>query len=123
MDVNAYQFPPEPRDDLTVDTTWIDTVPPAGSPYWQAVRKAARALKSDGCTDVLDIYVESCYEHDIHWRTGRTIFGVPITTAQANRRFRKVIQSRDPLGSLSPLSWWRWVGVTVGGHLLKHRSK
>lgn len=123
MDPRAYRYPPTLRPELAVDNVWIDNVPPASSPYWVAVRKAARALNSDGCTDVLDIYTESCYEHDIHWRTGHTIFGVPITTVQANRRFRKVIQSRDPLGRFSPLSWWRWVGVSIGGHIVTHQSK
>lgn len=108
---------------MTLDNTWIDNVPPKDSPYWRQVRWLAQQIGSDGCTDVLDIYVDSCFEHDLHWRTGQTIHGVPITTAQANRRFRKVIQSRDPLGSLSPLSWWRWIGVTLGGKVLKHRSK
>lgn len=119
---DPFQFPPDPRSFLTVDDTWIDLVPPEGSPYWEHIRFIATQLKSDGCTDCPDIYVDSCYEHDVHWRTGRTIYGVPITTAQANRRFRKVIQSRDPFGRFSPLSWWRWLGVTVGAKFLKHKT-
>ena len=122
MDPNAYRFPPEERDGLSADPLWTDNVPPAESPYWVAVRKVATQLKSDGCTGVADIYLDACLEHDIHWRTGHTLFGVPITTAQANRRFRKVIQARSPLGAWSPLSWWRWAGVTVGGVFLQHKS-
>lgn len=123
MDATAYKFPPEPRDGLTVDEFWINNVPPATSPYWVIVRKAAAALKSDGCTGVKDFYKDSCLEHDIHWRTGRTVFGVPITTAQANTRFRKVIQSRSRAGRFSPLSWIRWAGVSVSAHFMKHESK
>lgn len=107
---------------MTVDNTWIDNVPPRCSDYWRAIRAKASMLGSDGCTDVLDLYVDACYEHDIHWRTGQTLYGVPITTAQANRRFRKVIQSRDPLGRFSPLSWWRFFGVTIGGKFMSHQS-
>lgn len=123
MDPAAYRFPPEPRDELTVDAWWVDNVPPKGSPYWVMVRKAAVVLKSDGCTCSPDIYVDACYEHDVHWRTGRTVFGVPITTAQANRRLRRVMESRSRLGGHSFLARWYWYGTTIGAKFLKHVSK
>ncbi len=107
---------------MTVDNTWIDNVPPETSDYWKQVRFVAGQVKADGCTGVSDIFLDSCLEHDIHWRLGTTIYQVPITTAQANRRFRKVIQSRSLLGRFSPVSWVRWVGVTVGARVLSHRS-
>ena len=113
----------EPREGLTVDDVWIRNVPPPDSFYWEHVRTVAKEMQSDGCTVVSDIFIDSCYEHDIHWRTGRTIYGVPITTAQANERFRRVIQSRSKVGVLSPVSWIRWAGVSVGGLFLKHKSK
>lgn len=108
---------------MTVDNTWIDTVPPAGSPYWERVHLVANRLGSDGCTGVADIFIDACFEHDIHWRTGETVYGVTITTAQANRRFRKVIQSRSRLGAFSPVSWVRFLGVSIGAHFLQHKSK
>jgi hypothetical protein len=123
-----------PTGEVMVDTAWIDDVPPRHAPYWEDVRKAAAVLKSDGCTGVVDICVDSCYEHDVHWRTGHTIYGDPITTKQANRRFRKVIAARfgehgngavraiaTPLGYA--FSWGRWAGVTVGAKFLKHKSR
>lgn len=118
---------------MTVDNTWIDNVPPRHSFYWVRVRAKAAELGSDGCTGVSDICIDSCYEHDIHWRTGKTIDGLPITTKQANRRFRKVIEARfgehdnrvvrtiaKPLGYA--FGWGRWVGVTIGGTFLDHAS-
>lgn len=114
----GYTFPPEPNDALTVDGTWIKNVPSKDSFYWDHVRTAAAMLQSDGCTGVKDVYVDSCLEHDIHWRTGRTIYGVPITKQQANERFRRVIQSRSKLGRFSPLSWWRFGAVSVSKYFM-----
>jgi hypothetical protein len=108
---------------MTVDNTWIDKVPPEASDYWRQVRFVANRLQSDGCTGVADIYLDACLEHDIHWRLGTTIYSVPITTAQANRRFRKVIQSRSRLGRFSPISWVRFLGVTIGAHFIPHNAK
>lgn len=118
---------------MTVDTQWIDNVPPRCSDYWKQVRAKAAAIHSDGCTCVADIVVDSCYEHDIHWRTGHTIYGVPITTVQANRRFRKVIEARfhehsnpflrvaaTPIGYT--IAWGRWLGVSLGAHFIAHQS-
>lgn len=102
---------------------WVSNVPPADDIYWFQVRLVADLLQSDGCTGVAEIYQDSCLEHDIHWRTGATIFGVPLTTAQANRRFRLVIQSRSRLGRFSPLSWWRYAGVTFGALFISHKTK
>jgi hypothetical protein len=83
--------------------------------YWKRVRAKARELKSDGCSGVLDIYVDACYEHDIAYRTGRTVDGEPLTRAQADARFRRSIQHRSPFGFFSPVSWTRWVGVRIIG--------
>jgi hypothetical protein len=101
---------------------WVDTVPGERDPYWFIVREVARRMESDGCTGVADFHCDACYEHDIHWRTGKTITGLPLTTAQANRRFRKVIQSRSTFGRFSPMSWWRWLGVTIGAQWISHKT-
>ena len=102
---------------------WIVAVPPANHPYWGRVRWVAKEMGSDGCTGVADWHLDACYEHDLHWRTGLTLDFKPITTAQANRRFRLVIQSRSWCGRLSPLSWLRWIGVTVASPFIRHKSK
>lgn len=96
---------------MRVDNTWIDNVPPEDSTYWDRVRHIGELLQSDKCTLSLDVFTDACIEHDIHWRTGTTIYGIPITAQQANRRLRKVIQARSRAGVLSPMSWCRW-GVT-----------
>lgn len=93
-------------------------VPPASSDYWVRVRALALQVGSDGCTLVPDFYLDACYEHDIHWRTGFTIDGQRISVRQANMRFRRVIQSRSPFGILSPMSWWRYWAVTLSGIFL-----
>lgn len=102
-----------------VDNSWIDTVPPPSSSYWVRVRIEAARLQSDGCSFVRDYYLDACLEHDIHWRTGRTIDGDPITAQQANRRLRKVIQARSKAGRFSPLSWVRWTGTTISKYFLR----
>lgn len=130
---DTYTFPPEPRDYLTVDKLWTDTIPPRHSGYWARVRVAAVALKSDGCTCEPDIVIDACYEHDVHWRSGRTVYGVPISTWLANRRFRKVIEARfqehdnrwlrlfaTPVGYL--VAWGNWCGVSLGACFIPHRS-
>ena len=101
----------------------LAVVPPKGDRYWALVRFMAARLDSDGCTGVPEFYQEACLEHDCHWRLGETLWGDTITTAEANTRFRRVIQSRSRLGRFSPLSWWRWVGVTLGGKVLAHTSR
>ncbi len=110
-------MPREPISDK-----WVDSPPPEHAAYWALVRRKARDLGSDGCTAVVDFYLDSCLEHDLHWRTGRTLHGHPISTAQANRRFRKVIQSRSRLGRFSPLAWVRWAGVSLGALILAHNT-
>jgi hypothetical protein len=84
--------------------------------YWARVRRAAQLLGSDGCTGVTQIYRDCCYEHDIAYVTGRTVEGAPLTRAEADAMFRRCIQARSPLRSLSPMAWWRWVGVRLLGH-------
>lgn len=83
--------------------------------YWVRVRERAAELLSDGCSGVPDFYLDACLDHDIAYRTGKTIHGEAITRAQADARFRRVIQSRSPFGVLSPMSWWRWAGVRLFG--------
>lgn len=72
--------------------------------------------KSDGCTGVVDIFVRACYEHDFYFRTHHDFEGKVISFWEANKRFRKRIQKLSNFGVLSPVSWWRWLAVTVCAH-------
>lgn len=92
-----------------------DTLPLTCAVYWRRVRMIAELLHSDGCTHVLDIYKESCLEHDVHYRLGRTINGAVLTRGDADRRFRQVIQQLSPFKKASPFAWWRWMFVRLGG--------
>lgn len=83
--------------------------------YWTMVAIRAAQLKSDGCTGVVDFYKWTCLEHDIHYRTHKTLFGTPISFETANYMFRVRIQQASKLGKLSPMSWIRWLGVTWFG--------
>lgn len=82
--------------------------------YWQAITAWA-LVHSDGCSGVADIYIRACWEHDYHYRFGRTLSGAPISRRQADARFRQVIQELSPAGVLSPVSWWRWAGLRLAG--------
>ena len=90
-------------------------VPPPRDAYWVLVREASYDLDSDGCTGIPDFYLDACLEHDVHYRTHRWIDGTPIVRAEADARFRQVMQSRSMLGTASPMAWWRWLGVRLMG--------
>jgi hypothetical protein len=94
--------------------------------YWDWVVQEARKVRTDGCSHVADVHVECCYEHDLAYRTGRcprSAFNVGwanaigITKESADARFRSCIQRRSILGKWSPMSWWRWAGVSVFGEM------
>jgi len=92
-----------------------ETVKEKVEDYWDTVRRLAKEVKSDGCSKVLDLWVDCCYEHDIHWRTGKTYDGKPISVREANKRFRKCMQEKSKFGVYSPVSWWRWAAVSITG--------
>ena len=83
--------------------------------YWARVRRAAKALDSDGCTGVPDIHLDCCYEHDIAYSTGCDVNLEPLTRRQADADFRRCLQARSWLGVFSPMAWWRWAAVRVCG--------
>lgn len=96
----------------------LDVVPPKGDPYWLLVRARAEQVKSDGCSDSPDFAIECCYEHDIHWRTGKTIWGQPLTENEANARLERCERSRSWFARRFGFSPWAGivrVGVTLGG--------
>lgn len=87
--------------------------------YRGAIERWAIELSSDGCSWVPDFRLAACWEHDCHWRTGRTLFGEKITIQQANNRFWDSTRLLSPLPRgtkfLDPLAAWRWVVVSVNG--------
>ena len=72
-------------------------------------------VRSDGCTSVPNFHVRACWEHDFYFRTHHDFCGHVISFWEANRRFRIRIQRLSWLGVCSPISWWRWLGVTLLG--------
>ena len=86
--------------------------------YWNRVRKWAAEAHSDGCTLVTQLFKDCCYEHDHAYRTGKNVFGYPVSRRDADATFRKCIQSKSKLGVFSPISWIRWAGVRIGGWFL-----
>jgi len=81
--------------------------------YWNLVRKRAHELNSDGCSGVPDFYLDCCLEHDIAYRTGKTITGRTQTREEADLCLRECIQARSLFGKWSPMSWWRYWAVRL----------
>ena len=84
--------------------------------YWTRVKEMAAALHGDGCTASPDLfYRRCCDEHDIHYRTGKTVDGEPITRAQSDKRLFQCMKKagKTPvLGRfLIPLTFWFMVRV------------
>ena len=76
--------------------------------YWGQIEVVAKELRSDGCTGVPDFHIRACLEHDVHYRTHQTIFGSPITKAEADWILKRRIQQWSWLGWLSPMAQWRY---------------
>jgi len=84
--------------------------------YAARVAKRAIELNSDGCSGVLDLYLPSCFEHDVHYRTHHYILvDLEMDRRTADWIFRGRIQELSSFGIFSPVSWWRWLGVRVFG--------
>lgn len=81
--------------------------------YWEAVRRRAEKLGSDGCTFATELYHDCCLEHDCMCRDGVDLYGDPVSRWQAAWRFMRCCQSKSPLGKYSPVSYWRYVAVMV----------
>lgn len=83
--------------------------------YWQRVGEKARELVSDGCTMGTSLFRPCCLEHDIHYRTGRTLGGRRLTRRGADERFLRCMQRRSKLGWWSPVAWIRYGAVRAFG--------
>lgn len=99
--------------------------------YWDWIKAEAKAIDSDGCSGVSDIYLNCCLEHDLGYWYGKIPAsayanylqdvdeyweGATITSrSEVDKTFRQCIQSRSKVGRWSPVSWVRWVGVRLFG--------
>ena len=85
------------------------------SAYWKRVRERADELGVDGCSFGTSARLDCCLEHDIAYRTAKTVDGAPQTKEQADTRFLACLQRHSSLGWWSPLAWLRyWVVKTFG---------
>lgn len=91
--------------------------------YWARVKEHAAALKGDGCTSSPDFfYRKCCDEHDIHYRTGKTVNDEPITRAQADSCLFQCMKKtgKTPIVGRFLLPVFYWAAVRVaGGHSWK----
>lgn len=101
------------------------------TPYDVWVENEAKAIESDGCTLVSELFHHCCSEHDLAYRLKKDprkayLYWIkrcvnywdlakPITRAEADRRFRECMQSHSTFGKFSPVAWVRWAGVRMFG--------
>ena len=83
--------------------------------YWARVRNTAAELGSDGCSFATGAFRNCCLEHDISYRTGATVDGVPQTKEQSDLRFLACMQRSSRLGYYSPIAWIRYLIVKRWG--------
>ena len=81
--------------------------------YWRRVRIRAKKLGADGCSGVPEFYRDCCLEHDIAYRTHKTVDDVSIDRKTADRAIRECIQSKSVFGRFSPMSHWRYAALRV----------
>ena len=97
--------------------------------YWKVVRLRALGLKSNGCSGPAQWtqwYKDACYEHDIHYKTGKALNGRDISRLHADdllaTRIRQMAwaalhwhpRTWKHLGGFA-VAGWRWVAVRLGG--------
>lgn len=101
--------------------------------YADFITAEAKAIKSDGCTLVSELFRSCCLEHDCtyyyakdprsayrHYRERPDAsdywhLADPITRRDADARMRSCIQQKAPFKRFSPIAWIRWAGVRAGG--------
>lgn len=109
--------------------------------YWDWIEAEAKAINSDGCTLVTELFRPCCLQHDLGyywakdprdayvkwlqlaienpWQEART-----VGRDEVDIQFRDCIQSKSRVEHFSPISWLRYVGVRIGGWWAwrKHRK-
>jgi hypothetical protein len=108
------------------------------------VKSEALWIDADGCSGpAAGFRVICCLEHDLAyyygrdpraayrgWRDGVSFALVwavapPIDREEVDRRFRTCLQNEAATGKYSPMAWWRWAAVRIGGSRAwnKHREE
>lgn len=86
--------------------------------YWDRVKAMAFALKGDGCTNAPDLtYRRCCDEHDIHYRTGETLAGEPISRTEADAALFRCMRKtgKTPVVGRLIVPAFYWLGVRLFG--------
>ena len=83
--------------------------------FWEEVEWTAAVLKANGCSGVPEFYHQACLLHDCYYRLGVDFTYQSITRREADSRFNWAIRARSRFGRMSPMAWWRWVGVRLFG--------
>lgn len=84
----------------------------------------APAIKSDGCTLVSELYHECCVVHDLGYEFDIDPWGRPSSKTQTDTTYRRCMQARSRLGRFQPISWVRYIGVSLfGGRFKKNKGK
>lgn len=104
---------------------------PRDTVYWDQVRVIARWLKTDGCSSVSQVYMAPCLEHDIHYRTRRSVESWirnipewPITRLQADVQMLLATMARSPLRVFTLIGWVRFWGLRLfGGKAWRDNAK
>lgn len=94
--------------------------------YMEWIRREAKAINSDGCSHVLEIHKDCCYEHDLGYYYGRDprqAYKLDDWSLAA-RISRKEVDARFEACNGPLMGWYRWLGVRIGGWNIwrKHRK-
>lgn len=83
------------------------------------VKLLAKAIRSDGCTCVSELYHECCVVHDLGYEFGIDPWGKKVSKRDIDAAFRRGMQERSKLGVFSPVAAARWLGVAIFGGLFR----
>lgn len=92
---------------------------PADTAWWTRAADTAKALGSDGCTGVSQLFSPCCQLHDILYRAH---VKTPAERKRADRAFLKCMQAHSRFGRWAPLAWIRYGGVRLFGRFFYRPS-
>ena len=109
--------------------------------YWSWIKAEAKAINSDGCSWVSELYRPCCLQHDLSYyyaKLPESAYSYYIqdvvdpweqatwaSRLDADQGFKACIQKRSRIKKWSPLSWIRYAGVRLFGSGIweGHRSR